>query len=67
MNMKYEVVEDRLSPGDFRAEAINSSGDGEVFGAIFTGPDADERAHEYAAWQNGTEVASPQYATSISI
>ena len=65
--MKYEVVEDRYSPGDFRAEAINSSGDGEVFVAVFTGPDASERAYDYAAWQNGTEIEQPQYVTSMSI
>ncbi len=50
--MKYETVEDRQSPGDWRAEAVNDEGDGEVYVAIFTGPDAKERAQEYAAWKN---------------
>lgn len=50
--LEYEVVEDRKYTGDWRVEAINSDGDGEVFVAIFSGPDAEGRAAEYAAWKN---------------
>jgi hypothetical protein len=50
--MFYEMIEDRLQPGDYRVEAINSEGDGEVYTAIFVGPDARERAEEYANWKN---------------
>ncbi len=50
--LEYEVIEDRKYPGDWRVEAINRDGDGEVFVAIFSGPDAEARAAEYAAWKN---------------
>lgn len=50
--MNYEVFEDKLNPGDWRAEAVNPEGDGECYVVIFSGPDAPERAQEYAAWKN---------------
>lgn len=34
-------------------EAIDEAGEGECHVAIFSGPDAEERAREYAAWMNG--------------
>jgi hypothetical protein len=43
-----------LQPGDYRVEAIDKDGDGEVFIAIFVGPDAQARAEEYAEWKNST-------------
>jgi hypothetical protein len=54
--LRYEVTEDRLQAGDYRVEAINESGDGEVFIAIFVGPDAQARAEEYADWKNSSGV-----------
>ena len=45
-----EVVEDKLSPGDFRVEIINYRGDGEIYIAIFVGIDAEKRANDYAEW-----------------
>lgn len=50
--MTYEVAADKLSGGDFRVEAINHSGDGEVFVTIFSGPDSEQRATEYAQFKN---------------
>jgi hypothetical protein len=50
--LHHEVIQDRLQPSDYRVEAINSEGDGEVYTAIFVGPDAKARAEEYAAWKN---------------
>jgi hypothetical protein len=44
--MDYEVFEDRLSATTWRVEAIGA--DGEVYVAIFSGPDAEQRAREYA-------------------
>jgi hypothetical protein len=55
-SLHYEVVPDRLQLGDYRVEAINKDGDGEVFIAIFVGPDAQARAEEYAEWKNSTAV-----------
>lgn len=51
--MNYEVVKDRTMLDTWRVEAINEQGDGEVYVTIFSGPDAEERAHEYADWKNG--------------
>ena len=48
----HEVIEDKLHPGDYRVEAIDTDGDGEVYTAIFVGPDAQKRANEYAGWKN---------------
>lgn len=50
--LKYEVVESRGVPGEWRAEAINMEGDGEVYVVLFSGPSARERAEEYAEWKN---------------
>jgi hypothetical protein len=49
--MRYEAFEDRKNPGDWRVEAINFASEGECYVAIFSGPDAQERAEEYAAWK----------------
>ena len=51
----HEVMEDRRHPGDFRVEAIDSEADGEIYVAIFSGPDAAVRAEEYANWKNASQ------------
>jgi hypothetical protein len=48
----YEMVADSRNAGDYRVEAINKENDGEVYVAIFSGPDAKIRAEEYARWKN---------------
>jgi hypothetical protein len=50
--LNYETVADSLNAGDYRVEAINNEKDGEVYVAIFSGPDAKIRAEEYARWKN---------------
>lgn len=50
--MEYEIIEDQLNPSDYRVEAINSQAEGEVYTAIFIGPDAKSRAEEYVGWKN---------------
>jgi hypothetical protein len=50
--MDYEIAEDRKYKGTWRVEAINYASDGEVRVAVFSGPDAEERAREYAQWKN---------------
>lgn len=47
--MTYCVVQHKETK-NWHAEAIG--GDGEVYMAIFTGPDAERLAGEYAAWRN---------------
>lgn len=51
-SLRYETIEDKLQPGDYRVEAINAEGDGEVYIAIFVGPEAATRANEYMTWKN---------------
>ena len=45
-NLIYEVVEDVQYPGDWRAEAFDSSGD--CFIVIFSGPESERRAKYFA-------------------
>ncbi len=56
--MTYDVIEDQRHSGDYRVEAIDSESDGEVYTAIFVGPDAKARAEEYAEWKNSA-VSEP--------
>ena len=46
----YEVIESRSFPGHWHAESVDS--EGRVFVAVFSGPNAMERAAEYADWKN---------------
>lgn len=47
-HMQVEVVERRDTPGAWSVEAIDHGSEGEVYLAVFSGPDAQGRAHEYA-------------------
>jgi hypothetical protein len=51
--MKYEVRKSQESDGAYVAAAV-SEGDerGETPCAVFIGPEAKQRAQEYADWQN---------------
>ena len=54
--MEYEVVEDRHEIGAWRVEATEfgpplGTGDGEIYVAVFSGPNAEARAREYAIWK----------------
>ncbi len=49
--MTYEVVESKGFIGEWRVEATNHDGDGEIYVTIFSGPLAKERAREYADWK----------------
>lgn len=50
--MNYEAIADQATPNQWRVEAINHAGEGECFVTIFSGPDAEGRAKEYATWKN---------------
>jgi hypothetical protein len=54
--LKYEVVEDRNYRGCWLVEAINYEGDGEIYSASFSGPNAESLAVEYAAWKNNSRA-----------
>ena len=49
--MKYEATASKDVPEEYRVEAIDSKS-GECYVVIFSGPDAEERALEYAAFKN---------------
>ena len=49
--MKYEVLQDKKFPQDWRVEAIDFEGDGDCYVTVFGGPKAEQRAREYAAWK----------------
>lgn len=49
--MEYEVAQDKVVPDQWRVEAVNHEGDGEVYVTLFCGPKAEERAREYAAFK----------------
>jgi|HubBroStandDraft_5_1064220.scaffolds.fasta_scaffold1266803_1 hypothetical protein len=51
--MLYELKQDDKNPETWRVEAVGS--DGEVYQALFIGPEAAERAREYAAYENSSE------------
>src|SRR5690348_8986481 len=48
-SMTYEVAECRDHIGEWRAEASDDEG---CYVVIFSGPNAERRARDYAAWQN---------------
>ena len=54
--MQFEVIQDRETQGAWRVEAINFDGDGEAYVTIFSGPDAESRAYEYAEFKNNARV-----------
>jgi len=57
--MEYEVVESRIAKNEWRVEAIDHERDGAVYVALFSGPEARERAAEYAAWKNANGREQP--------
>jgi hypothetical protein len=55
--MRWYCFEDHLYAGDWRVEGNGS--EGRVYVAIFSGPDAHQRAQEYAEWKNSTQERRP--------
>ncbi|MFB3916080.1 MAG: hypothetical protein ACE14M_05090 [Terriglobales bacterium] len=50
--MNWEALEDRINAVDWRVEAVDFENEGAVYVTIFSGPEAKQRALEYAAWKN---------------
>lgn len=52
--LEYEVVRSRdaVEDDEYRVEAIDYDHDGQVYVAIFSGPNARKRAEEYAKFKN---------------
>ncbi|WP_316219373.1 hypothetical protein [Bradyrhizobium sp. SZCCHNR2026] len=53
--LQVAVEERRGEPGAWTVEAIDISGDGDIYQALFYGPDAEKRAHEYARFKYGSD------------
>lgn len=48
----YEVHQHPTHPCEWLVGAVDHESEGEIYTALFSGPDAKERAEEYAAWKN---------------
>jgi hypothetical protein len=58
--MRWYCFEDKLYAGDWRVEGNDDDeNQGRVYVAIFSGPNAHERAQEYADWKASTEQRRP--------
>jgi hypothetical protein len=53
--LEVSVVKRKDEPGVWTVEAIDMSGDGDIYQAFFAGPDAHERALEYARFKYGAQ------------
>lgn len=60
-DLRAKVFEDRETPGDWRVEREDEDGSIEV--AIFSGPNARERALRYADRQSATSPKSGTHRT----
>ena len=54
--IEYEVVESRRNLDEWRVEGIDHDRDGIVYVAIFSGPMAEGRAREYAAFKGSNGI-----------
>lgn len=60
--MMYEVAQCRDTTGDWLVSHINYDGDGEMYNAFFSGPEAEARAREYAGvMSHKYEVERPSW------
>jgi hypothetical protein len=53
--MEYEVFADKDFPQDWRVEAVDINS-GDIYVAVFSGPQAEQRAREYAARQRESQA-----------
>ena len=56
--MEWTVTKDRDNASDWRVEGIAFKDEGKVYVTIFSGPDAQARAEEYAQWQQSLQLES---------
>lgn len=61
--MRYDAIVDEKIPGVWRAEAISQPA-GEHYAVLFSGPDAEARAREFADWANRQSQRAAKYADS---
>lgn len=55
--MQTSVFPDKKFPNDWHVEAIDTK-TGDIFQTVFSGPDSDKRAREYATWQESIRYSS---------
>lgn len=53
MTAEVSLVVGDTVPTTWSVEAVNSDGDGGIDVTLFSGPDAEQRAREYARWKYG--------------
>jgi hypothetical protein len=53
LGLEVEIAEREGQPGVWTVEAVNVGSEGEVYQALFVGPEAKERACAYACWAYG--------------
>jgi hypothetical protein len=53
VKLEVSVVERNDQPGVWTVEAIDIAGDGDIYQTLFVGPEARERASEYAQFKYG--------------
>ena len=59
--MRYEVEQSPEHPKEYVVAAVNEDSKGELYVVLFSGPDAQKRAQEYAEWKNSQlEVTGEQ-------
>jgi hypothetical protein len=51
-DVRYEVTQSMNAVNEWRVEGIDYERDGVIYVAIFSGPQAKERAEEYAEFKN---------------
>lgn len=61
--MNYDAFKDKSS-NDWRVEAVDFENEGNIYIAIFSGPDAQARAAEYAQWKNQVHASKPEIRAS---
>jgi len=54
MTMQTTIFADKEFPNDWHVEIIEQDS-GDIFVAVFSGPEAEERAREYAQWQESKQ------------
>ncbi len=63
MKLEYKVMADKEFEGAWRVEALDTKS-GDIFIAIFAGPDSERLANEYSAFRNGKHpAAKPEVVT----
>jgi hypothetical protein len=58
-SMEWNAIKDKNNPADWRVESIDFNDEGQVNVVVFSGPQAQTLANEYAQWKNSIEQRKP--------